>query len=67
MAPGGVDLDKPFGQSPFAEIIEVGWGEVSMSSQPKTLSRANLLASGQALSLAKELELPEIGNKDKMR
>ena len=33
-----------------------------MSSQPKTLSRANLLASGQALSLAKELELPEIGS-----
>lgn len=46
LAPGGVDLNKPFGQSPFAEIIEVGWGEVSMSSQPKTLSRANLLASG---------------------
>lgn len=57
LAAAGVNLDMPFGLSPFSQIIEVGSGEVSLSSQPKTLSRANLLASGAAISIVRDFRM----------
>ena len=57
LAAAGVNLDMPFGLSPFSQIIEVGSGEVSLSSQPKTLSRANLLASGAAISIVRDFRI----------